>query len=103
MIDLSIVDKPFPPLTYEPRIWSVRIWTKGGGNGGYGFLFKAPYGHYQAIGAIILRGAATGQILRYTMGPASKRQTRAMDRKSLTRGFEALERAGLALGIDWTR
>jgi hypothetical protein len=32
-----------PIAVYEPRIWKVRIWTKGGPFEGTGVFFKAPY------------------------------------------------------------
>lgn len=85
----------------EPRIWSARVWTKDTGIGGYGFLFKAPYGTSFTAVQALHRAATTGQILRYTVGPASATMTRKMDRAKLTRFDEAFERAGLALGINW--
>lgn len=92
---------PTPKPVYEPRIWSVRIYTPDTGIGGYGFLFKAPYGTYFTALQALGRACATGQILYFRAGPASTAMTRKMDRKALTRFDEAFERAGLALGINW--
>lgn len=92
---------PTPAEVYEPRIWAVRIWTKDTGIAGYGFLFKAPYGTSFTAVQALQRAASTSQILRYQVGPASATALRKMDRSKLTRFDEAIERAGLALGINW--
>jgi hypothetical protein len=90
-----------PAITYtEPRLWSVRIWTKETGIGGYGFLFKAPYGTSFTAATALARACSTGQLLRFTFGPASKTAI-AKGRGSLARFDEAFERAGLTLGVRW--
>lgn len=92
---------PTPPQVYEPRIWSVRIWTNETGIGGHGFLFKAPYGQAMNAATVLSRACSTRQITRFMFGPASATQTRKMDRAKLERFEDAFERAGLALGIHW--
>jgi hypothetical protein len=90
-----------PTTNYvEPRIWSARVWTKETGIGGFGFIYKAPYGTSFTAVQALHRATTTGQILRYQFGPASKTAI-AKGRGSLARFDEAFERAGLALGIRW--
>jgi hypothetical protein len=80
---------PTPIAVYEPRIWKVRIWTKGGPFEGTGVFFKAPYGVYMNAVQLLARAVARNQISRFSFGPLTKRDFATLDRKALRRFDEA--------------
>jgi hypothetical protein len=88
---------PTPREVYSPRIFKVRIWTKGGPFEGTRVYFKAPYGVYMAAVQVLARAVATGQVARFTFGPATKRDFVTLDRRSLRRFDEAFAPLGLNL------
>jgi hypothetical protein len=90
-----------PPATYQPRIFKVRIWVKGGPFEGTRIFFKAPYGTAVATAEVLARAVTTGQISRFTYGPASARDFRTLDRKTLKRFYEAAFELALKHGINW--
>lgn len=101
------VVSPTPPLTYEPRLWQVRIYTPEDNFHGVPVMFKAPYGVYMNALQVLGRAMARGQITRIAYGPIPKTKTRELDREDkrwrdkLERYEVAFERVGLQLGIDW--
>jgi hypothetical protein len=92
---------PTPLTVYEPRIWAVRIWIKGGPFAGVGFLFKAPYGVAVNAGMILTRAACRFQITRYQLQPATSAQINRWGRKNLERYEDAFEKVGVTHAIDW--
>jgi hypothetical protein len=88
---------PTPREVYQPRIWKVRIWTKGGPFEGTRVFFKAPYGVYMTAVQVLARAVATGTIARFTFGPATKRDFATLDRRTLRRFDEAFASFGLDL------
>lgn len=91
-----------PTIAQEPRIWSGRIWVKGGSIAGTGFVFKAPYGVYMNATVLLARASATRQILRFQLGPLSNTGFRTLDRSKLTRYDEAFDKLAEQHGIDWS-
>jgi hypothetical protein len=89
---------PTPREVYEPRIFKVRIWTKGGPFEGTRVYFKAPYGVYMNAVQLLARAVATFQITRFTFGPATQRDFKTLDRRALRRFDEAV--AGLGINFD---
>ena len=102
MFPATEVQQDRPTIQHEPRIWAGRIYTKGGPIAGYGFVFKAPYGVYMNAAIVLTRAAATGQIIRYQIGPLTTKGFRSLDRKNLERYDEVFDRLGRQLNIDWS-
>lgn len=92
---------PTAPIVYEPRLWSARIWIKGGPFEGIAIDFKAPYGQAMNAATVLARAASRRQILRYAFGPTSARQMRRVDRKALQRFAPAFEAIAERYSIDW--
>jgi hypothetical protein len=92
---------PTPPVVYEPRIWSGRIWTKGCGIAGIGFTIKAPYGIAVNMAEVLTRACARGQIARFTFGPTSKAGFKRLDRSTLKRYEDVLADLSARYSIDW--
>jgi hypothetical protein len=93
---------PTPPVVYEPRIFSGRIWIAGGPFAGIPFTFKAPYGVYMNAIQVLGRAMARGQISRFQIGPTSKTKLRSLDRTTLVRYEDAFASLSRAHSIDWS-
>lgn len=100
--EAMIPRSPTPPLVYEPRLWSGRLWVAGGPFEGIPFAFKAPYGVYMNALQVLGRATARRQILRFQMGPMSKTKLRQLDRDTLVRYEDAFESLGRTYLIDWS-
>lgn len=92
---------PTPPVVYEPRLWSGRIWLKGGSIAGIGFTVKAPYGQAVNLASILARACARLQIARYTYGPMSKSALKRLDRATLRRPEDVLDALSAQYHIDF--
>jgi hypothetical protein len=92
---------PTPQIVYEPRIWCARVWVQHGPFEGIPVVFKAPYGQGMVAATILARACSRHQILRFSFGPASARQMRRLDRKTLQRFEAAFTKVAKEWSLDW--
>lgn len=92
---------PTPQIVYESRIWAARVWVHNGPFEGIPLVWKAPYGQAMNAATVLSRACSRHQIMRFQFGPASARQMRRVDRKTLQRFEVAFAAVAERWAIDW--